>query len=271
LPLQGQAALSLFLLCPFLFLCSHAAAQSGGSSPQSGNTQPLQTSVPSLPDAPQVASAQAASEGPAKGASASTTADAALYHPHRYAEIIEPEWQTNVLTPGQKLIFALRENIRPITLIPGLYSAGYEQLRDSNPKYGTDSGAGAAKFGAAMARSGSVRLFSDGVFAPLFHQDPRYYRMAHGSIWRRTAYAARSAFVRRGDDGSNEFNSSGIAGRAASAVLTLAYYPPVSRKTGVVFRTFGSSVLTDAGGNFVFEFVPDLARKFPVIKRFEIE
>ena len=146
------------------------------------------------------------------------------------------------MTPGQKMILSLRENVRPITLIPGLYSAGYEQLRGTDPKYGSDSGAGAAKFGAAMARSASVRFFSDGVFAPVFHQDPRYYRMAHGSIWRRGVYAAERALVRRGDDGSNQFNSSGVAGRAAAAVLTLAYYPPVSRTTGVVFSTFGVSI-----------------------------
>ena len=42
---------------------------------------------------------------------------------------------------------------------------------------------------------------------------------------RRSAYAFERALVRRGDDGSNEFNSSAVAGRAAAAVLTLAYYP----------------------------------------------
>jgi hypothetical protein len=226
----------------------------------------LEVSASALPDAP-----QAAPDRPAGGASGSTPAGASVYYPHRYAEIIEPEWTTRVMTPGQKVILSLRENIRPITLIPALYAAGWEQLVDSPPKYGTDSRAGASKFGAAMARSGSVRLFTDGVFAPIFHQDPRYYRMAHGSILRRTGYAAERALVRRGDDGSNEFNYSGVAGRAAAAALTLAYYPPVSRTGGVVLRTFGVSILTDAGGNWLFEFVPDIAKKIHFIKKFEIE
>jgi hypothetical protein len=237
------------------------AAQSdsrAGFLPEVESASALEASEPALPDAPQIVG------GPASVVSGSTPAD-------RYAQIIEPDWTTQVMTPGQKMILSLRENVRWITLIPGLYAAGYEQLRGSSPKYGSDSRAGASKFGAAMARSGSVRLFSDGVFAPLFRQDPRYYRMAHGSFWRRTGYAAKSALVRRGDDGSNQFNSSGVAGRAAAAVLTLAYYPPVSRTTGVVLSTFGVSIATDAGGSLVFEFLPDVARKFPLIKKFEIK
>ncbi len=262
-PLQGRVAVPLFL---FLFVCSHMAAQSdsrAGFLPEVERASALESSEPALPDAPQIAS------GPASVVSGSTPATAAP--PGRYDQIIDPEWTTQVMTPGQKIILSLRENVRPITLIPGLYAAGYEQLRGTPPKYGSDSGAGAAKFGAAMARSGSVRFFSDGVFAPLFRQDPRYYRMAHGSIWRRAGYAAGRALVRRGDDGSNQFNSSGVAGRAAAAVLTLAYYPPVSRTTGVVFRTFGVSIATDAGGSLVFEFLPDVARKLPFVKKFEIE
>jgi hypothetical protein len=213
----------------------------------------LLASAPALPVAPEVSSA------------------APAFHPQRYAQVIEPEWTTYQLTREQKLIFALREDLRPTTLLPALYSAGYEQLRDTDPKYGSDAGAGAAKFGASMARSGSLRLFTDGIFAPIFHQDPRYYRMAHGSIWRRGVYSAERALVRRGDNGARHLNYSGIAGRAAAAALTLAYYPPVSQNTDVVLRTFGYSILTDAGGDLVFEFLPDLTRKFPIIKKVEIE
>jgi hypothetical protein len=292
-PLQSRSVFPLFL---FLIVCSNLAAQAHGagalaqvvsvpafptseqeselraSEPRASELQApelqapeLQASASALPDAPQ------ANPDAQAGGNTLAATPAAGYHPHRYAEIIDPEWATNVLTPGQKMIFALREDIRWITLIPALYAAGYEQLADSPPRYGTDSRAGASKFGAAMARSGSVRFFSDGVFAPAFHQDPRYYRMAHGSILRRTAYAAERALIRRGDDGSNEFNYSGVAGRAASAVLTLAYYPPVSRNRGVVLRTFGVSILTDAGGNWIFEFFPDVVRKFTFLKKVEIE
>jgi hypothetical protein len=260
---RGRAALSLIF---FLFVCRHLSVAQDAQA----IAPTMLASESALPDAPQVVAAQA----PANQATGNTLAapSAPAVRPHgRYAQVIEPEWTTVPMTPGQKLILSLRENIRPITLIPAVYSMGYEQLRGTDPKYGSDSGAGAARFGAAMVRSASVRTFSDGVFASAFHQDPRYYRMAHGSFLRRSLYSAERAFVRRGDDGSNQINSSGLVGRAAAAVLVLAYYPAVSRNSRVVFSTFGYSLLTDAGGNMVFEFVPGIAQAFPIIKKFQVE
>ncbi len=189
----------------------------------------------------------------------------------KFAEVIEPGQTAQPLSGGEKLILSLRENIRPSTLLPALYSTGYEQLSGSDPKYGSDSGAGAVKFGAAMLRAASTRTLGVGVFAAVFHQDPRYYRIGDGSIVHRGLRSAEQAVVRRGDDGSKQFNFSGIAGRAAAAVLTLAYYPPASQNRRVVLSTFGTSIATDAGGNLVLEFLPDLAHKFPILKKIQID
>ena len=43
-----------------------------------------------------------------------------------------------------------------------------------------------------MLRSASVRVFSDGILAAAFHQDPRYYRIAEGSIFHRGLLSARA-------------------------------------------------------------------------------
>ena len=122
-----------------------------------------------------------------------------------------------------------------------------------------------------MLRSASTRFFDAGVFAAVFHQDPRYYRVADGSIVHRGLRSAEQAVMRRGDNGSNQINVSGIAGRTAAAVLTLAYYPPVSQTTGVVLSTFATSIATNAGGNLVLEFMPHLARRFPLLKKLQIK
>ena len=114
--------------------------------------------------------------------------------------MIEPGQTEYQFTAAENWCF-LSPVARPITLIPGLYSAGYEQLFNTDPKYGHDSGAFGEKLGAAMLHSASVRVFSDGIFAGAFHQDPRYYRIANGSFIRRTLLSARQAVVRRGDDG----------------------------------------------------------------------
>ena len=189
----------------------------------------------------------------------------------RYAQVIEPGQITQPFNPDEKLVFSFTEVARPITLLPGLYSASYEQIFETDPKYGHDLGAFGEKLGAAMLRSASVRVFSDGIFAAAFHQDPRYYRVAHGSIIHRSLLSAEQALVRRSDDGNPEFNYSGIAGRAAAAALVVTYYPEPSLTARVVGLTFATSIATDAGGNLVLEFLPSIIRKFPIMRKLRLE
>jgi hypothetical protein len=116
-----------------------------------------------------------------------------------------------------------------------------------------------------------VRVFADGILAGAFHQDPRYYRIAHGNIFHRSLLSVRQALIRRGDDGTDQFNYSGIAGRAAAAALTVTYYPEPSVTAKVVGTTFLYSIATDAGGNLLLEFLPNMIRKFPIMQKLRLE
>jgi hypothetical protein len=219
-----------------------------------------------LPDAPEpMPPAQTGSSSPVQ---------ARVYQPRvprKYALMIEPGQKAQHLSVPDKFVYSLLDASRPITLVPALYSASYEQITGADPKYGSDGGAFAAHFGAAMAHSVSTRVFADGLFASAFHQDPRYYRVAKGSIMYRSLHSALEVLIRRGDDGAEQFNYSGILGRGASAGLVLAYYPPKSQRTGVVFSTWAVSIGSDAIGNVMLEFLPDLARKFPILNKFRVE
>jgi hypothetical protein len=191
--------------------------------------------------------------------------------PRKFAQVIEPGQTAEPFTPFDKVIFSFTEVARPITLLPALYSASYEQLFQTDPKYGNDSGAYGEKIGAALLRRATLRVYSDGIFAAAFHQDPHYYRIADGSLVHRGLLSAQQAFVRRSDDGVNEFNYSGIAGRALSAVTVLGYYPSRSRTGKVVGLTFATSIASDMGGNLVLEFLPNLVRRFPIMQKLRLE
>jgi hypothetical protein len=218
-----------------------------------------------LPDAPQAQ--------PVQGFASSTQqmAVAPLPPERKYAETIEPGRQEQVMSGADKLVFSFTEVARPITLVPALYSASYEQLFNTDPKYGRDAGAFGEKFGSAMLRSASVRVFSDGILAAAFHQDPRYYRIGSGSFVKRSLLSARQAIIRRGDDGSEQFNYSGIGGRAVAAALVTTYYPQPSVTGRVVSLTFLTSIATDAGGNLVLEFLPNIIRKAPILEKLRFE
>lgn len=212
----------------------------------------------SLPDAPRPASTAQAPTRQATG-------------PARFTQVIEPGEQAPLLSPGEKMKMSLRRSVRPIVLAPALLSAGWAQLIDGDPKYGSDSGAFGERFGAAMLSAAITRTLSDGVFASLFHQDPRYYRIAHGSIVHRGLLSAEQEIERRSDSGTIQPNYSAFAGKLASAALAMTYYPPPSRSPGVVAETFATSIATGVGGNLVLEFLPDIARHVPILEKMHLE
>ncbi|HEV2275785.1 MAG TPA: hypothetical protein VGR96_16560, partial [Acidobacteriaceae bacterium] len=243
------------------------AAQTASPDPSSGGSADPAWMQASLPDAP-----KGQDTSGSKPSSASREPPAAYPGVARkYGQIIEPGEASQRLSSPDKLVFSMLEAARLYTMVPALYSASYEQIVGSDPKYGSDAEAFASKFGAGMARSASKRLLADGLFAAAFHQDPRFYRVGTGGIVHRGLHSAEQALVRRSDGGSPEFNYSGFAGAAASAALVLAYYPPVSQTSGVVLRTFAISIVGNAGGDIVLEFIPDLARRFPILKRLRLE
>lgn len=154
-----------------------------------------------------------------------------------------------------KLKFSFHEMTEPVGLIPAVISGGLGVYTNSDPKYGTDAGGFAERFGAAVVRQASFRFLSDGVFPAITREDPRYYRMgkSHGLL-KRAGYALTREFITRTDNGGRSFNYSDVAGRAIGAALTQAYYPGVSRGATVVFRTFGVAIGGEMGLNFMREF-----------------
>jgi hypothetical protein len=255
-------------LCCGLAFIILALTCSGSGFAQTPINLPGTTLAAALPDAPEPQAQQPSQPFAPK---AQPMAVGPLPQARRYAQVIEPQQAAHPFTAPEKIVFSLTEVARPITLLPALYSASYEQIFNSDPKYGHDAGAFGEKFGASMLRSASVRVFADGILAGAFHQDPRYYRIAHGSIIHRGLLSARQALIRRGDDGANQFNYSGVGGRAVAAALTITYYPEPSVTAWVVASTFLISVATDAGGNLVLEFLPNVVRKFPIMQKLRLE
>jgi hypothetical protein len=140
-----------------------------------------------------------------------------------------------------------------------ILSAGYEHVLNSEPNYGTDKGAFGERLGAAAIRETTQGVFSDMVFAPLFHEDNRYYQMGPAkNPVKRTLYAVTRPFITKTDAGNSTVNGSLLAGYAAAAALTPAYYPQINRNFHDTASTFGSSIGGAALGFFVNEFSSDV-------------
>jgi hypothetical protein len=166
-------------------------------------------------------------------------------------------------------VLGLRESFTLFSVIGWTASAGYSQLINGSPNYGTDSGAFGERLGAASVRLISQNIFGNAIFAPVFRTDPRYYKMGPGhNIVRRALYAATRTLITKSDDGRTQPNYSLLSGNLAGAALTNAYYPSTNRGFTETAKTFGNSLGGSAVGFVVTEFL-DEALTFAHLQKLE--
>jgi hypothetical protein len=224
----------------------------------------------SLPDAPEVSNstsstAESSSSGNETEGFANPVGDA--LNPASVKRRILATRSDITIYPGQiapslsahdKEVMGFKQSFTVFSLIGWTTSAAYTHLINGTPNYGTDSGGFGERLGAAALRNTSQNIFGNVVFAPLFHEDPRYYKMGKGhNVVRRVAYAATRAIITRADDGHATPNYSLISGRVFGAALTNAYYPDQNRNFSQTAQTFGTSMAGGAIGFVVTEFLDE--------------
>jgi len=176
----------------------------------------------------------------------------------QWSQYVSPGEEAPVLTRQEKANFWLHEEFRPIAALPALISGFYGVGTDSDPKYGTNAQAFGKRFGAAVLRETGMRLFVGSVVPLMTGEDPRYYRKASGSIWRRGLYSAGQSFVHRKDNGGRIVNIADLAGHAAACGLTMTYYPSKSVSGRVVGECWATSIGGDMVNNLFMEFWPSV-------------
>lgn len=135
----------------------------------------------------------------------------------------------------------------------------------------THSG-GLSAFGRYYAKSVADQIIgsyiTEAILPTLWHEDPRYFRLGQGSVWRRAYYAANRIFVVKKDDGHVGFYMSEVLGNMAVTAIGVTYYSN-SRNAPVSLERYGMSLGNDMISNMLTEFWPDIRKKLPVLhKRF---
>jgi len=194
-----------------------------------------------------------------------------LFNEDRIFKVM-PDYQTVTETPTnkiapltakQKWLLGWKETVDPFNIASAAMAAGFSQAGNETPKYGEGGKAYAERFAAAVADFGTQNLFSAGLFAVLFHQDPRYFRKGEGArIPARIAYSVSRLFVCRNDSGRSVFNASGIFGMALGIGASNLYYPSASVHGGVMAGRLETSLFGGVLGNLQSEFWPDIEKKF---------
>ena len=222
----------------------------------------VSSSVDELPDAP---SAVASREPmPAPGSSAT----GGRYVAPKLMKRIPAGWTAQPLTTREKLFLGLHELYSPVGIAGMVGAAGFSHISNGQPNYGTNSGAFEQRLGAILLRDTTEAVFADAVFAPLMHEDPRYYVQGpqHRLLYR-IAYAASRPIITRTDSGSSTVNGSLIVGYAASSLLTNAYYPQSNRNFHDTAATFGGAIGGAAVGFFLSEFRDQVLQAIHIEKK----
>ena len=177
-------------------------------------------------------------------------------------------WTAQPLTPHEKFFLGLHELYSPVGIAGMVGAAGFSQISNGQPNYGTNGGAFEQRLGAVLLRDTTEAVFADAVFAPLMHEDPRYYVQGpQHSLLYRIAYAASRPIITRTDSGTSTVNGSLIVGYAASSILTNAYYPQSNRNFHDTAATFGGSIGGAAVGFFLSEFRDQVLQAIHIEKK----
>jgi hypothetical protein len=171
--------------------------------------------------------------------------------------------KTVPLTAGQKIKLAFRSSIDPVAFGEAFLVAGYHEANDDYGGFGWGAEGYFKMSGAAYLDSFDGTMLGNGVFPALLHQDPRYYRLGHGTTMHRILYAASTSFICKSDNGKWQPNFSNVGGNIAAGAISNLYYP--SKYTSGWSQTIGDGMLNTVVGMFggVFqEFWPDISRKF---------
>ncbi|HET8667472.1 MAG TPA: hypothetical protein VFM10_05790 [Terriglobales bacterium] len=165
------------------------------------------------------------------------------------------------LTSRQKFGLFARSAVDPFAWFAAGMQAGISQAYNNFPEYGQGAAGYGKRFGAAMADSADSDFFSNFFYPVLLKQDPRYFRLGHGSFKHRLAYAISRDFWSRTDNGYHRFNYPNVMAAFTTGAISNTYYPPSDRGLGLTMSRSAISLAYGMAGGLGLEFWPDISRK----------
>ncbi|WP_156784979.1 hypothetical protein [Terriglobus roseus] len=214
----------------------------------------------SLPDSPGFSSSQA----PASSFAAMNsevegqTPTAAPTVARKYAHTIKPGFTAVPWGPKDKIAASILKMGTVGAVFSAAFTGGRQQLFDSRPHYGTDSGAYGERVGADYARQ-SVQAMMNGGMSAILRDDPRYYVLGAGHSFKsRVVYAAERVLITHKDSGGDTANIPLLTGIVASQALANGIYPERDRDWARVATGSLGSIASRMGTQEFKEFGDDI-------------
>ena len=171
-------------------------------------------------------------------------------------------WAYSPLSAHCKFHIFLTTTRSPYTFVSAAFQATLDQAQGQWPHYGGGMQGWGKRFGATLADTESRRFIQTFALSTILRQDPRYFPSHRRTPISRAWYAATRVVITRSDGGYNTFNTSEILGALFTSSLQNSYYPRHDRTFGDTMSRFTGALSSDAIGNLLREFTPDMKRLF---------
>ena len=236
-------------------------AANSGSSNSSTNQNGAGQSSSSTPSQPQLT--------PAQESQRQKAAEQIKQQEHQRIAGILPSFNVSYvsdavsMTATQKISLAFHSAVDPFPFGVAILVAGYSEVREDNAGFGWGARGYFERTGAAYLDEFNGTMIGNGFLPAIFHQDPRYFRLGHGSKMHRLLYAMATSYVCKHDNsGRWEPNYSNVGGNIIAGAISTYYYP--SQHTAWDQTITDGFVVTTEGtvGGVLNEFWPDISRKF---------
>jgi hypothetical protein len=156
----------------------------------------------------------------------------------------------------------LTSTYSPYTFASAAFQATEAQATGQWPHYGGGTQGWAKRLGATLANTESRRFIQGFALSTILHQDPRYFPSPKRKLFSRAWYSATRVVITKNDNGASTFNTSEFLGALFSSALQNTYYPRHDRTFGDTMNRFSGALSSDAIGDLLREFTPDMKRLF---------
>jgi hypothetical protein len=169
------------------------------------------------------------------------------------------QYAIHIYSPRELGGMAVRSVIDPFNLLTIGGTSAISVASDSHSNYGPGVEGWAKLSGVSLTQDMTNAFLETFLIPSVDHQDPHYHRLPNASLKLRIAHCLYQPFWTDSDTGRGMFNFATVIGDIADEGVDTSYVPYRRVGWGASADRVGVNLATTPIGNFVTEFVPDLA------------
>jgi hypothetical protein len=166
----------------------------------------------------------------------------------------------HIYSPEELGRIAIRGVTDPFNLLTIGGTSFLSVISDSHSLYGPGVKGWAKLSGVTLTEDMTGEFVGTFLIPSIDHQDPHYHRMPNASLKRRILHCAYQPFWTTSDTGKGMINYSTIAGSIIDEAVDVTYVPYQEVGWGPGAERVASGWISAPIGNYVTEFLPDVAR-----------